>query len=66
MSEPQAPYGEPLNAKQTKLIDELLDVIRKHGGFGSIEIEVKGGHVKFINLEKLTVKATEIGETENG
>ena len=58
MAELQAPYGEPLNPDQLKLIDRLLAVIREHGGFGSIEIEVKGGSIKFINLEKLTVKAT--------
>ena len=58
MAEHQAPYGEPLNPDQLKLIDELLAIIRNLGGFGTIELEVKAGCVKFINLEKLTVKAT--------
>lgn len=58
MTEHQAPYCESLNSDQLKLIDELLTIIRKLGGFGSIEIQVKGGNIKFINLEKLTVKAT--------
>ena len=58
MTEHQAPYGDPLTSDQSKLIDELLTVIRLFGGYGSIQIEVKGGCVKFINLEKLTVKAT--------
>lgn len=58
MAEIQAPYGEPLNPDQLKLIDRLLAVIREHGGFGSIEIEVSEGRIKFIDLDKLRVKAT--------
>lgn len=58
MSEPQAPYGEPLNVNQLKLIDDLLGVIRQFGGFGTIEIEVSEGRIKFIDLDTLRVKVT--------
>ena len=58
MAELQAPYGEPLNPDQLKLIDRLLAAIREQGGFGIIEIEVKKGNPKIKNEAKLTIKAT--------
>jgi len=60
MIETQAAYlpDNSLTIDQLKMIDGFLDIIRQHGGFGIINIEVKSGRVKFINLEKLSVKAT--------
>lgn len=57
MTEPQAPYGNPLNPDQLKLIDRLLAVIRANGGFGIIEIQVLEGKPKIENLAKMTIKA---------
>ena len=57
MAELQAPYGEPLNPDQLKLIDRLLAAIREHGGFGIIEIEIQKENPKIRNVAKLTIKA---------
>ena len=44
---------EPLDKSHIQKIHEFLDIIRKNGGYGTIEIEVKADKIVFINLAKL-------------
>ena len=55
MSESQAVYltNSPFTPEQERKIKRFLDVIKDSGGFGCVEIEVKEGKIKFINLKEV-------------
>ena len=55
MSESPAVYltNSPFTPEQERKIKRFLDVIKDSGGFGCVEIEVKDGQIKFINLKEV-------------
>ena len=43
----------PLTLEQNRKLSRFLTIIRESGGFGKIEIEVKNGKIRFINLKEV-------------
>lgn len=48
--------SESLTPDQLKRIQKFLDFIRANGGYGKIELEVKGGQVVMVIMKEVSAK----------